>query len=126
MAAIDYREYLATFNSTDMSELISHYAPDVVIEGPRGVTPRDEFLEQLRDARDGVSVSASPITVLGDDEHLMAELDITYSAERDRPDHPVVPLRAGEAITMRFFVSYDVSDGVITRFSRSFWRLPEG
>jgi ketosteroid isomerase-like protein len=124
MAGMDYTAYLASFNDVDMDALLRHYAPDAVIEGPRGVTPRDEFLEQLRDARDGVRVTAVPITVLGDAEHLMAELDITYAADRDRPDHPVVPLRAGEAVTMRFFVVYELRDGVIVRFARSFWRHP--
>jgi ketosteroid isomerase-like protein len=124
MASMDYTSYLASFNDVDMDVLMAHYAPDVRIEGPRGVTPRDEFLGQLRDARDGVQVTAVPITVLGDASHLLAELDITYAAERDRPDHPVVPLRAGEAVTMRFFVVYELRDGVIVRFARSFWRHP--
>ena len=72
--------------------------------------------------RDGVRVTAVPITVLGDENRIMAELDITYLAERDRPDHPMGPLRAGESVTMRFFSSYDLEDGRISRFSRAFWR----
>ena len=99
------------------------WAPDAVIEGPRGITSLDDFLVQLRDARDGVRVTAVPRTVLGDERRLMAELDIPYAAERDRPDHPVVPLRAGESAVMRFFVVYELRDGKVARFARAFWRV---
>jgi ketosteroid isomerase-like protein len=121
---MDYEEYLRSFNSvSDMAGLLEHYAPDAVIEGPRGITSLDDFLVQLRDARDGVRVTAVPRTVLGDEGRLMAELDITYAAERDRPDHPVVPLRAGESAVMRFFVVYELRDGKVARFARAFWRV---
>jgi ketosteroid isomerase-like protein len=120
---VDYVAYLASFNSPgDKAAMLEHYAPDALIEGPRGVTALDEFLDQLRDARDGVRVTAVPLTVLGDEDNLMAELDITYEASRDRPDHPVVPLRAGESVTMRFFSVYELRDGKIARFSRAYWR----
>ena len=120
---MDYVAYLASFNSAeDKAALLEHYAPDARIEGANGVTPLEDFVDQLRDARDGVRVSAVPITVVGDEDSLMAELDITYTASRDRPDHPVVPLRAGESVTMRFFSVYELRDGKITRFSRAYWR----
>lgn len=120
---MDYVAYLASFNSAgDKASLLEHYAPDAVIEGPHGVTPLEEFVEQLRDARDGVRVTAVPLNVVGDGDTLMAELDITYEASRDRPDHPVVPLRAGESVTMRFFSVYELRDGRIVRFSRAYWR----
>jgi ketosteroid isomerase-like protein len=121
---VDYVAYLASFNSvSDRAGLLEHYAPDARIEGAKGVTSLDEFAEQLLDARDGVRVTAVPITVLGDGDSVMAELDITYTAARDRPDHPVVPLRAGESVTMRFFSVYELSDGKIVRFARAFWRV---
>jgi ketosteroid isomerase-like protein len=120
---VDYVAYLASFNSAaEKGELLQHYTPDARIEGANGLTPLDEFAEQLRDARDGVRVTAVPITVLGDEDSLMAELDITYTASRDRPDHPVLPLRAGESVTMRFFSVYELRDGKIARFSRAYWR----
>jgi ketosteroid isomerase-like protein len=120
---MDYVAYLESFNRFgDTAELLEHYTPDARIEGPNGVTPLREFVEQLHDARDGVRVSAVPITVVGDEDSLMAELDITYTATRDRPDHPVVPLRSGESVTMRFFSVYELRDGKIARFSRAYWR----
>jgi ketosteroid isomerase-like protein len=120
---MDYVAYLESFNRAgDKAELIEHYTPDARIEGANGVTPLPEFLDQLHDARDGVRVTAVPITVLGDEDSLMAELDITYTATRDRPDHPVVPLRSGESVTMRFFSVYELRDGKIARFSRAYWR----
>ena len=62
---MDYVAYLASFNSvTDRAGLLEHYAPDARIEGANGVTPLDEFAEQLIDARNGVRVTAVPITVL--------------------------------------------------------------
>jgi hypothetical protein len=122
-AGMDYEAYLSSFNSVEDKEtLLEHYAPDARIEGANGLTSLDDFLDQLRNVRDGVRVTAVPITVLGDENRIMAELDITYLAERDRPDHPMGPLRAGESVTMRFFSSYDLEDGRISRFSRAFWR----
>ena len=121
---MDYEAYLQAFNSAeDKEDLLRWYAPDVVIEGPAGVTPLDAFAEQLRNARDGVRVTAVPRIVLGDEGRLMAELDITYAATRDRLDHPVVALRADESATMRFFVVYELRDGRIVRFARAFWRV---
>jgi ketosteroid isomerase-like protein len=121
---MDYEEYLRSFNSIeDKATLLEHYAPDVRIEGANGLTSLDDFLDQLRNVREGVRVTAVPITVLGDEHRIMAELDITYAAERDRPDHPIAPLKAGESVTMRFFSSYDLEDGRIVRFSRAFWRV---
>ena len=65
-------------------------------------------------------MTAVLITVLGDENRIMAELDITYLAEGDRLDHPMGPLRAGESVTTRVFSSYDPR----TAGSRSaaFWR----
>ena len=95
---MDYEAYLSSFNSVEDKEtLLEHYTPDARIEGANGLTSLDE-------------------------NRIMAELDITYLAERDRPDHPMGPLRAGESVTMRFFSSYDLEDGRISRFSRAFWR----
>jgi SnoaL-like domain len=121
---MDYEAYLQSFNSVEDKEtLLEHYTPDARIEGASGLTSLDDFLAQLRNVRDGVRVTAVPITVLGDDDKIMAELDITYVAERDRPDHPMGALKAGDSITMRFFSSYDLVDGRIARFSRAFWRV---
>jgi hypothetical protein len=97
---VDYESYLREFNSAqDKEALLRWYAPDAIIEGPAGVTSLDAFAEQLRDARDGVRVTAVPRTVLGDEHRLMAELDIT------------------------FFVVYELRSGVIVRFARAFWRV---
>ena len=121
---MDYAAYLQSFNSVEDKEtLLEHFTPDARIEGANGLTSLDDFLGQLRNVRDGVRVTAVPITVLGDEDKIMAELDITYEAERDRPDHPMGALKAGESITMRFFSSYDLVDGRIARFSRAFWQV---
>src|SRR3954470_23442156 len=98
---MDYEAYLSSFNSVDdKAELLEHYTPDARIEGANGLTSLDDFLDHLRNVRDGVRVTAVPIHVPGDEKPIIAERDITCLAERDRPDHPMGRLREGESVTM--------------------------
>jgi len=105
----DFERYIADFNGNDDESMVAkHFTQDVVIEGPDGTTlnGRQQWLGMLKFAHAGVSEKLQPLMVLRDGDKLMAEVNAVFTAAVDRPDFPVVPLKAGQSVTVQFFASY--------------------
>jgi hypothetical protein len=116
----DFERYIADFNGNEDESMVPKYfTEDVVIEGPDGNTLHglQQWLGMLRFVHIGVREKLQPILVLREDDKLLAELDAVFTASVDRPDFPVVPLKSGQSVTVRFFASYRLRGHQIARLT---------
>lgn len=54
-------------------------------------------------------------------DRLMAEVNVVFTPSVDRPDFPVAPMKAGVAVTMRFFASYLLRGAQIAQLHLAYW-----
>lgn len=120
---MDFADYIRTFNAGDDAALVrDFYAPDIHFQsGPRVLRGTDELLQFLRWAHDGIREIIRTQTVLRDDNHIFAEIDMDFHATKDKPDFTFGALKKGEFTTVKFFVLYTLRDGRVARFKASTW-----
>ena len=59
--------------------------------------------------------------VLQDEDHIFAEANMDFHAQKDLPEFPFGALKRGEFLTIKVFVVYYLRDGKICRFKTSLW-----
>ncbi|MGH8218004.1 MAG: nuclear transport factor 2 family protein [Steroidobacteraceae bacterium] len=120
---MDYERYMQAFNSGDDAQLVHEwFTEDCIFQsGPRLLRGRDELLEFLHWAHDGVREIIRAQTVLQDANRLFAEIDMDFHASRDRPDFLFGALAKGEFLTVKFFVLYLLRDGKIAHLKAAKW-----
>src|SRR6185437_5404103 len=79
------------------------------------------LLELLHWAHDGVREIIRAQTVLQDENHLFAEIDMDFRASRARPDFPFGALAPGDIRTVKFFVLYRLRDGKVAHLKAATW-----
>ena len=118
---MDYSEYLKIYNSGDHRELIRRFCTDdVVLEAgslQRIFRGKDEVLEFMLGLQDGIR----DVLRAQDENHIFAEANMDFHAQRDLPDFPFGALKFGEYLTIKVFVVYYFRDGRICRFKTSLW-----
>ena len=120
---MDYKRYIQAFNSGEDAQLVEEwFTEDCIFQsGPRLLRGRDELLGFLRWAHDGIREIIRAQTVLKDDSHLFAEIDMDFHATRDRPDFVFGALAKGEFLTVKFFVLYRLREGKVAHLKASTW-----
>lgn len=120
---MDFNRYIQAFNSGRDAELVEEwFTEDCIFQsGPRLLHGRDALLEFLNWAHDGIREIIRAQTVLQDENHLFAEIDMDFHAIRDRPDFLFGPLKEGEFHTVKFFVLYRLRDGKVAHLKASMW-----
>ena len=120
---MDYRRYIQAFNTGADAELVAEwFTQDCIFQsGPRLLQGRQALLEFLQWAHDGIREIIRAQTVLQDEHHLFAEIDMDFHATRDRPDFLFGPLRQGEFLTVKFFVLYRLRDGKVAHLKSATW-----
>jgi len=115
--------YVEAFNAGDDEVAVNtYYTEDAIIEGPDGVmNGRHEWLKTLQFVHQGIREKLNPVLVVREGDNIMAEVDATFTATIDRPDFMQGPLKAGEAMTVRFFASYRLRDEKIARLALAWW-----
>ena len=123
MATLDYQKYVALFNSGDDRELCdTYFTEDAVMQtANRYIKGKGALLEFLQDAHDGVREILHPQVVLQDNHHILAELNIEFVADRDKPDFIFQPLQAGETVMVKFFVVYILRDNKVCYLKTARW-----
>jgi hypothetical protein len=123
---MDFNAYVRCFNEADEPRLGSLFFTDDIIYdgGNRRYEGRDAFVHYLHAVSDGLRQTMTPVRVLQEDDHVMAELDIEFRALADRPDFPFGALLRGEAMTLRFFGSYYLRGDRIARIHLANWAEP--
>ena len=125
---MNYSHYIQAFNSGDDARLVQEYfTEDCVFQsGPRLLHGRTALLEFLNWAHDGIREIIRAQTVLRDERHIFAEIDMDFHATRDRPDFLFGPLRQGEFLTVKFFVLYFLRDGKVAQLKAAKWPADVG
>lgn len=120
---MDYKRYIQAFNSGGDAQLVNEwFTEDCIFQsGPRLLHGRQELLQFLNWAHDGIREIIRAQTVLQDENHLFAEIDMDFHATRDRPDFLFGALAKGEFLTVKFFVLYRLREGKIAHLKSSTW-----
>ena len=123
---MDFAAYVESFNAGDEPRLGSlFFTDDIVFDGGnRSFLGRDAFTAYLEAVSASIRQTMTPVKVVATADHVMAELDIMFTARTDQPDFPFGSLLAGEAMTLRFFGSYYLRDGRIARIHLGNWSEP--
>lgn len=121
---MDYAAYVKSLNSGRNAEFINAwFTEDCVVDGGGMPTHgREEYIARLDRIRDGVREYARPQRIAQAGNALFAELDVDFTAERDRPDFGMKPLRAGETITVRCHIAYTLRDGRVAEMHSMHWQ----
>lgn len=107
--------YTAAFSAGDGARFGNYYTDDITLELPSA--PRLEGRQAVVDfyaamfERVRESLEVNQLVV--DDNGIAADIVSTFTAHRDAPDFQVMPLRAGQAVSVRVFVYYTLADGRI-------------
>jgi len=119
----DIHQYVEAFNRGDDETAINeYYTPDAIVEGPdRTMHGRAEWLRTLQFIHDGITEHLTLLLVVREGDVIMAEVDATFTATRDKPDFLQGPLSQGESMTVRFFASYRLRDEKIARLALAWW-----
>jgi hypothetical protein len=124
----EFSRYAEVFNSGDDDRLCEEfYHPDaVMMTETRRIEGRDALLQFLRWAHDGVRETMAPQRYARDRDTVLAEVHITWTAAKDRPDFSIQKLKAGDAITARFCAVYELQDERIRLLKTCRWPVGWG
>jgi SnoaL-like domain len=120
---VDYARYIQAFNTGDDEKLVREFFTDDVIfqSGPRLMHGKEQLLEFLNRAHQGIREIIRAQLVLRDENHIFAEIDMDFHATADKPDFLFGGLKQGEFTTVKFFVLYLLRDGKIAHLKASTW-----
>lgn len=113
-----FEAYLAAFNRADFPGFGAYYADDVVFHGRAAqLASRQAVLDFYRVVRTYLDERVELLRFVGAPagDRLAAELRTTLIAQRDWPDMPTGPMRAGDRRESTAIIFYDIGNGVFTR-----------
>ena len=116
-------DYMDAFNRYDDAALLRDFwTEDCVMQsGNRVFRGHDGMMEFLTWAHDGILETMRPKVVMEDGDHIFAEIDMDFTATRDRPDFQFASLKKGEFTTVKFFVQYTLRDGKVAYLKSMTW-----
>ena len=119
-----FADYMAAFNRYDDEALIRDFwAEDCVMQsGARIFEGHKGMREFLAWAHDGILETMRPQAVIERQDQIFAEVDMDFTATRDRLDFQFAALKEGETVTVKFFAHYRLNpDGKIQRLQTATW-----
>jgi ketosteroid isomerase-like protein len=119
-----FADYMAAFNRYDDEALIRDFwAEDCVMQsGARIFEGHKGMREFLAWAHDGILETMRPQAVIEGDGQIFAEVDMDFTATRDRPDFQFAALKTGETVTVKFFAHYRTNaEGKVQRLQTATW-----
>jgi len=125
---MNYEEYVTLFNTGDDTALVEHYyADDVVFSGGnRDYRGKDELINFLNWAHDGVREVIRVQNKLQRDDLIFVEVDMDFHASKERADFPFGHLYPGDLVTVKFFVTYKLRDDRIVELKSMTWPPEKG
>ena len=118
-----FSDYMTAFNRYDDAALIRDFwTEDCVMQsGPKIYRGHEGMLEFLAWAHDGILETMRPQTVVEQGDRIFVEIDMDFTATRDRPDFLFAPLKTGETVTVKFFAHYRTRDGKVAYLQTATW-----
>jgi ketosteroid isomerase-like protein len=123
-----YEDYVALFNTGDDDALVERFFCDDVVftGGARDYRGKQELLNFLHWAHDGVREVIREQTVMYRGDKIFVEVDMDFHATKPRPDFPFGALQPGDLVTVKFFVTYRLRDGKIAELKSMTWPPEKG
>ena len=121
-------DYMDAFNRYDDAALLRDFwTEDCVMQsGPRLMVGHKGMQEFLDWAHDGILETMRPKVLMENGDHIFAEIDMDFTATRDRPDFQFGALKTGEYLTVKFFVQYSLEGGKVAYLKSMTWPPGEG
>ena len=118
-----FADYMAAFNRYHDEALVRDFwTEDCVMQsGTRICRGHEGMREFLAWAHDGVLETMRPQAVVETGDRIFAEIDMDFTATRDRADFPFGALKTGDIITVKFFAHYQTRDGKVARLHTAVW-----
>ena len=118
-----FADYMTAFNRYDDEALIHDFwTEDCVMQsGPNVYRGHDGMKAFLAWAHDGILETMRPQTVIEDGRHIFVEIDMDFTATRDRPDFQFGALKTGEYLTVKFFAFYRTEGGKVAYLKTATW-----
>jgi ketosteroid isomerase-like protein len=118
-----FADYMAAFNRYDDEALIRDFwTEDCVMQsGPRVFRGHEGMMQFLAWAHDDILETMRPQSVIEQDGQIFAEIDMDFTATRERPDFQFGALKTGETVTVKFFAHYRTRDGKVERLQTATW-----
>jgi ketosteroid isomerase-like protein len=125
---MNYGDYVALFNTGDDDALVERYFHDDVVftGGARDYRGKQELLDFLHWAHDGVREVIREQKVMYRGDTIFAEVDMDFHASKERPEFPFGHLHPGDLVTVKFFVTYRLRDGRIAELKAMTWPPEKG
>lgn len=125
---MNYDEYVTLFNTGDDAALVDRYfADDVVFSGgSRDYQGKEELVNFLNWAHDGVREVIRLQNKLQRDDFIFVEIDMDFHASKERADFPFGHLYPGDLVTVKFFVTYKIRDDRIVELKSMTWPPEKG
>jgi hypothetical protein len=125
---MNYDDYIACFNTGDDAALVDRFFHDDLIftGGARDYRGKAELMGFLGWAHDGLREVMRPQVVMREGDAIFAEIDMDFHAMRERPEFPFAHLHAGEMVSVKFFVTYRLSEGRIAELKAMTWPPEKG
>ena len=116
-------DYMDAFNRYDDAALLRDFWTEdcVMRSSGREMHGHQGMMEFLDWAHDGILETMRPKLVMEQGDRIFAEIDMDFTATRDRPDFSFGPLKAGEFHTVKFFVQYALRDGKVAELKAMTW-----
>lgn len=125
---MNYDDYVNIFNTGNDQGLVDKFFADDVIfsGGTRDYHGKQELLNFLHWAHDGVREVIRPQTVMQQGNKIFAEIDMDFHTSKERPDFPFGHLRPGDLVTVKFFVLYHLRNGKVAELKSMTWPPEKG
>jgi ketosteroid isomerase-like protein len=125
---MDYDEYIALFNTGDDAALVDRYFADDLrfSGGSRDYQGKQGLRNFLAWAHDGVREVIRAQNVLREGDLIFAEIDMDFHASKERADFPFGHLYPGDLVTVKFFVTYRLRDGLVVELKSMTWPPGKG
>lgn len=111
-----FHAYAAAFSAGDGERFGAFYTDEVVLELPSAprIAGRDGIVGFYADMFKRVRETLTIHQLVVDDDGIAADMVSTFTAHADAPDFQVMPLKAGQAVSVRVFVHYTLTGGRIS------------
>ena len=119
-----FADYLAAFNREDDAALVRDFwTENCVMESGGGnvFRGREALLGFLGRLHDGIRETMRPQAVIESGDRIFAEIDMDFTATRDRPDFHFGPVKAGETLTIKVFAHYRTEGGRVAHLKTALW-----
>jgi ketosteroid isomerase-like protein len=112
-----FHAYVSAFSNNDVARFPTFYQDDVELElGSVGILKGKQAIADFySDLFQSVSEDQIIHAAIASDDAISLDSTTCFTAIRDAPDFPVMPLKKGERVQGKTFVHYTLRDGLISR-----------